>query len=41
MTEPDRHPDLEDDDVLICELPQWAFWLGIFAVAGLAYYLLH
>ena len=41
MNDPERHPDLEDDEVLWFTLPQWAFWFGIFSVAGIAYYLLH
>lgn len=39
--ETNRSPDLEDDDVLWLTIPRWAYWAGVFALAGLAYYLLH
>lgn len=34
-------PDPDDDDILYGTIPVWAYWLGLFAVAGTAYYLLH
>lgn len=41
MSETDGLPDLEDDDVLWFTVPRWAYWLGLFAVAALAYCLFH
>jgi hypothetical protein len=34
-------PELDDDDVYWRTIPRWAYWLGIFAVAFVAYALIH